>query len=86
MRDTLVSCLGSGLKALGQFVWGQVYGAFLAAVSLRYALNLLRGKAEPIQGVFDVLPLLSPSSWRVQHHAKVVAFGVTSEVLIAGRV
>ena len=44
--------------ALGQFIWGQVYGAFLTAVSLRYALNLLRGQAEPMQGAFNILPLL----------------------------
>jgi SAM-dependent methyltransferase len=31
----------------------------------------------------DVLPLLDEALWQVQHHAKVVAFGVTSEVLVA---
>ena len=63
----LLSALGANAEvqmvatvglALVQFVWGQVYGAFLAAVAVRYALNVLRGSAEPIQGVFDVLPLL----------------------------
>jgi SAM-dependent methyltransferase len=33
----------------------------------------------------DVLPLLDAASWQVQHHAKIVAFGVTSEVLIGKR-
>jgi len=33
----------------------------------------------------DVLPLLPEASWQVRHHAKVVAFGVTSEVLVAER-
>jgi SAM-dependent methyltransferase len=33
----------------------------------------------------DVLPLLPPAEWEVAHHAKVVAFGVTSELLVARR-
>ena len=53
-----VQVIATVLLVVVQFVWGQVYGAFLAAVSLRYALNLLRGHTDPVQGVFDVLPLL----------------------------
>jgi SAM-dependent methyltransferase len=41
----------------------------------------LVGGCRPI----DLLPLLSGSSWQIRHHAKVVAFGITSEVLIAQR-
>jgi ubiquinone/menaquinone biosynthesis C-methylase UbiE len=33
----------------------------------------------------DLLPLLPESSWKVRHHSKLVAFGLTSEVLIAER-
>lgn len=33
----------------------------------------------------DLLPFLSPADWQVRHHAKVVAFAVTSEVLVAER-
>ncbi len=33
----------------------------------------------------DLLPLLPESGWQVRHHDKLVAFGVTSEVLIAER-
>lgn len=33
----------------------------------------------------DVLPLLDEALWEVRHHAKVVAMGVTSEVLVAKR-
>jgi ubiquinone/menaquinone biosynthesis C-methylase UbiE len=33
----------------------------------------------------DLLPLLAASAWQVRHHAKVVAFGVTSEVLVGER-
>jgi len=32
----------------------------------------------------DLLPFLAPEDWRVAHHEKVVAFGVTSEVIVAG--
>ena len=33
----------------------------------------------------NLLPLLPASGWQVRHHAKVVAFGITSEVLVAQR-
>ena len=33
----------------------------------------------------DLLPFLLPSDWKVQHHSKVVAFGISSEVLVAKR-
>jgi SAM-dependent methyltransferase len=33
----------------------------------------------------DLLPLLSTSRWQVRHHAKLVAFGITSEVLVGQR-
>ena len=33
----------------------------------------------------DLLPFLSESDWEIRHHAKVVAFGVTSEALVAQR-
>jgi ubiquinone/menaquinone biosynthesis C-methylase UbiE len=31
----------------------------------------------------DLLPFLSDSEWQVQHHSKVVAFGIPSEVVVA---
>lgn len=37
------------------------------------------GGCKPI----DLLPLLPPPDWRIMFHQKVVAFGVTSEVLVA---
>lgn len=42
---------------------------------------LLTGGCRPV----DVLPLLSESQWEVQHHSRVVTFGVPSEVVIAKR-
>jgi hypothetical protein len=33
----------------------------------------------------DVLPLLPSADWEGKHHSKLVAFGVTSEVLVARR-
>jgi SAM-dependent methyltransferase len=33
----------------------------------------------------DLLPLVSSPSWQVEHHEKLAAFGVTSEVLMAQR-
>lgn len=33
----------------------------------------------------DLLPLLPESEWHVEHHSKVVAFGVPSEVVVAKR-
>jgi len=33
----------------------------------------------------DLLPFLAESDWKLRHHAKVVAFGVTSEALVAER-
>ncbi len=33
----------------------------------------------------DLLPLLSTSVWQLQHHLKTVAYGITSEALIAQR-
>lgn len=33
----------------------------------------------------DLLPFLQQSQWQVQHHSKVVAFGVPSEVVVARR-
>ena len=41
----------------------------------------LVGGCRPI----DILPLLSDVDWQVQHHSKVVAFGVPSEVVVAKR-
>jgi ubiquinone/menaquinone biosynthesis C-methylase UbiE len=33
----------------------------------------------------DLLPFFSTSAWQVRHHAKLVAFGITSEALVAQR-
>jgi len=33
----------------------------------------------------DLLPFLTQSEWQVHHHSKVVAFGISSEVLVAKR-
>ncbi len=41
----------------------------------------LVGGCRPI----DLLPFVRPTEWDVRHHAKVVAFAITSEVLIAQR-
>ncbi len=46
--------------------------------SLRPALV---GGCRPV----DLLPFLPASEWRVQHHSKVAAFGVPSEVVVARR-
>ncbi len=47
---------------------------------LQAHLPSIIGGCRPI----DLLPLLS-SSWRARHHEKVVAFGITSEVLVVER-
>jgi SAM-dependent methyltransferase len=41
----------------------------------------LVGGCRPI----DLLPFLPESAWQLRHHAKLVAFGVTSEVLVGQR-
>lgn len=41
----------------------------------------LVGGCRPI----DLLPFLPESEWNIQHHSKVVAFGVPSEVIVAKR-
>ncbi len=33
----------------------------------------------------DLLPFLKESEWQVQHHSKVVAFGIPSEIVVAKR-
>jgi ubiquinone/menaquinone biosynthesis C-methylase UbiE len=33
----------------------------------------------------DLLPFLPPADWQIRHHAKVVAFAITSEALVAER-
>jgi ubiquinone/menaquinone biosynthesis C-methylase UbiE len=33
----------------------------------------------------DVLPFLTASAWQLEHHVKLVAFGITSEALVAQR-
>ena len=43
------------------FLWGQVFGAVVMAIALRYLLKLLRGSSEPMRGAFDILPVL----WRL---------------------
>jgi SAM-dependent methyltransferase len=52
-------------------VWGWVQSRWPSAV----------GGCRPV----DVAPLLPESAWQVRHHRKVVAFGLTSEALVAGR-
>ncbi len=43
------------------YLWGQVFGAVVMGVALRYLLNLLRGSPEPMRGAFHILPVL----WRL---------------------
>jgi hypothetical protein len=52
-------------------VWSFVQSRWPAAV----------GGCRPI----DLLRFLPESAWRVRHHEKVVAFGITSEILVAER-
>jgi len=52
-------------------LWGWVHGLQPAVV----------GGCRPL----DLLPFLPESQWGVRHHAKVVAFAITSEVIVAQR-
>jgi SAM-dependent methyltransferase len=78
LRPAGLLCLAGLSNGVGPFsravanVWSRIQSRFPSAV----------GGCRPI----DLLPLVSDAAWQVRHHEKVVAFGVTSEVLIAQRV
>lgn len=66
--------LSTGVAGLSRFVtatWSWIQARRPALV----------GGCRPV----DLLPLVPAPSWQVLHHAKPVAFGVTSEVLVARR-
>jgi SAM-dependent methyltransferase len=56
--------------------------------AVAHAWSWLQARAPSLVGgcrPLDLLPLLPSVDWRVVHHSKLVAFGVTSEVLVARR-
>lgn len=77
LRPGGLLCL-SGLSTGVGFVSRIVAGVVSWIQSVRPSLV---GGCRPV----DLLPFLRESEWRVQHHSKVVAFGIPSEVLVAKR-
>jgi ubiquinone/menaquinone biosynthesis C-methylase UbiE len=70
-------CL-SGITSGTSFVSRIVAGMVSWIQSIRPALV---GGCRPV----DLLSFLPQSEWQVHHHSKVVAFGISSEVLVAKR-
>ena len=77
LRPNGLLCL-SGISSGTGFVSRIVAGVVSWIQSLRPSLV---GGCRPV----DLLPFLPQSEWQVQHHSKVVAFGISSEVLVAKR-
>lgn len=77
LRPNGLLCL-SGISSGTGFVSRIVMGMVSWIQSVRPSLV---GGCRPV----DLLPFLSQSEWQVQHHSKVVAFGISSEVLVAKR-
>ena len=67
---SLSSGVGPGTRSVAR-LWGWIQARRPALV----------GGCRPI----DLLPFLPNSQWQVRHHAKVVAFALTSEVVVAQR-
>jgi len=77
LRPDGLLCL-SGISSGYSFVSRIVAGVVSCIQSLRPSLV---GGCRPV----DLLPFLPQSEWQVQHHSKVLAFGISSEVLVAKR-
>lgn len=77
LRPDGLLCL-SGISSGSSFVSRIVAGVVSWIQSLRPSLV---GGCRPV----DLLPFLLQSEWQVLHHSKVVAFGFSSEVLVAKR-
>jgi SAM-dependent methyltransferase len=77
LRPDGLLCL-SGLSSGSGFGSRMVAGVVSWIQSLRPSLV---GGCRPI----DLLPFLLESEWQVQHHSKVVPFGIPSEVVVAKR-
>ena len=77
LRPDGLLCL-SGISSGIGFVSRIVAGMVSWIQSIRPSLV---GGCRPV----DLLPFLPQSEWQVQHHSKVVAFGISSEVLVAKR-
>ena len=67
-----LSGLSTGIGLTSRFVAGVVSWIQTRSPSLI-------GGCRPV----DLIPFLAESKWQVQHHSKVVAFGVPSEVVVA---
>lgn len=77
LRPDGLLCL-SGLSSGSGFASRIMAGVVSWIQSLRPSLV---GGCRPV----DLLPFLRESQWQVQHHSKVVAFGISSEVVVAKR-
>lgn len=77
LRPNGLLCL-SGISSGTGFISRIVAGVVSRIQSIRPSLV---GGCRPV----DLLPFLPKSEWQVNHHSKVVAFGISSEVLIAKR-
>lgn len=77
LRPNGLLCL-SGISSGTGFVSRTVASVVNWIQSIRPSLV---GGCRPV----DLLPFLSQSEWQVHHHSKVVAFGISSEVLVAKR-
>lgn len=77
LRSGGLLCL-SGISSGSSFASRVVAAVVSRIQSFRPSLV---GGCRPI----DLLPFVLQSEWQVQHHSKVVAFGISSEVLVAKR-
>lgn len=73
-----------GLLCLSGLSSGFGFASRIVADAVGWIQSLrpsLVGGCRPV----DLLPFLLESEWQVQHHSKVVAFGIPSEVVVAKR-
>ena len=67
---------------------GLTTGISLASRIVAGAIGWIQSMSPSMVGgcrPLDFLPFLKESEWQVQHHSKVVAFGVPSEIVVAKR-
>ncbi len=73
-----------GLLCLSSLSSGITLGSRITARVVSWIQSIrpaLVGGCRPV----DLLPFLLESKWRVEHHTKVVAFSIPSEVVLAKR-
>jgi SAM-dependent methyltransferase len=82
LREAYRMLRPDGLLCLSGLSTGIGFGSRIVAGAVTWTQSCcpsLVGGCRPV----DLLPFLSDSQWQVQHHSKVVAYGVPSEVVVA---